>query len=317
MVASAITLVALIATILYLHAKQNTPIIKAATFKFCIIILVGGILQTIGAALTVIPPGPDSVICNVELWLLIIPFFIIMGPLTTKTWRIYRIFIDNDKVKVVTITDRMLLLPTLIIILIPVFVIVISSIVEPPHYSSSLYNYQSYPTCVFSRSMIITLLAYAACITFFASVLAFRVRKLESKFNESASILVCLLFLSAYGVVFIPVLFVTKSPMAFMLQRSFGVLLEVWVVTGALFLPKMYFLKFFTTNIGIAVKGAGTQVSQGAKRLSKKIKTSMTGTAKSERHHLRKDMNTPADLPHPDDQLPLIGQDSEDKTVDV
>jgi hypothetical protein len=238
----------LLALIVYTVLMRARPAFKAATVEFCVGIDFGLILiSCAGFAFATEPLGNAAgFICKSRVWLLALGYFIPFTLLFAKTYRLYRIF-NNQKIKGQVLTTSTLAVFVLLIWLILLIFLSIWTIFDPPlpmteinaGLSTPFVENVVNPLCSINSWTIISSFSAMLVVTLGCAVLAYRTRRLPSKYKEANQIFFCVFFLLVYSILIMPVNFLTTDINALALIRGVGCQFAALTIAVGLMGPKV------------------------------------------------------------------------------
>ena len=222
----------------------KTPVIRAATPSFCLVIIFGGIMMLISNYFNTLVV--NNAHCAVSTWFLTLGFQIVFCSLFIKTFRIWKIF-HGKKLQVQKMKDSDLLVTLGVFVFIDIVINAVwqgavgmnarEMVVDPER---PAYNYM---TCDFEDGIgaIATHLALKGGMLLFGTFLTYAVRNTPSQFNEST-----LIGISIYNVSFV-VTFIIPIISAGLggrhtvyLIRAYAIMFVVLTTLGLLYIPKMF-----------------------------------------------------------------------------
>lgn len=237
-----------LAVVMWIYREED--VIRASSVNFCLIIIFGSIL--VYSSLFFWEVEPTSRVCMGRAWFGFLGFSLVLGCLTAKNYRIWKIF-KNSKLRKIRLSDQQLLFVVLGLLSFDVIILVIWEIVDPmvPYlYTSTLLeeNEAFYDCNSDHLSIWVTILfAEKLALVLLGCLLAFKTRsKVLDKYNESK-----IIGFSMYNILIIAtlcILLVTMLDSAVQVTFSFvsiGILIPVGSTMLALFLPKLLTLAGF------------------------------------------------------------------------
>jgi len=257
--------------IVVLFIWRKKPQIMAASFIYCCVMVIGGIIAYISMYFWVM--NTNTVFCNLIPWFICLGFDIMTGALLAKNWRLYVIFSNAMKLRAAKpISNLQLALPLLCLCILDACLIIIWEAAFPIHATvvivDPLRPSENYFRCLSEnytawQAFIGLLGALKAVVILFGIWLAIVCRKQPSEFNEAKYIayalynqLFCLCILLAIWQA-IPV---ESYELAYIL-RSFVFLWAITITLLSIFVQKIYFTirgkKDPTKGVsGLATKGS-------------------------------------------------------------
>eukprot|EP01130_Rhizamoeba_saxonica_P006122 TRINITY_DN2430_c0_g1_i3.p1 TRINITY_DN2430_c0_g1~~TRINITY_DN2430_c0_g1_i3.p1 ORF type:complete len:663 (+),score=86.67 TRINITY_DN2430_c0_g1_i3:174-1991(+) len=163
--------------------KRDHKAIKIASYKFCIITLIGSIIA-IGSGFLYLGK-PTLVTCVLRESCIGLGFVLIYGCIFAKTWRVYMLFIVN-RLRLRTISDGYLFKYVFLVLSVQAILLTIWFSVEPPmpvmKDSPFLRDYDRYITCEGGKDYIFRTMVgiWMILITLFGCGIAFNIRKVKS-----------------------------------------------------------------------------------------------------------------------------------------
>ncbi|KAI9136240.1 periplasmic binding protein-like I [Paraphysoderma sedebokerense] len=207
--------IVIVGTCFYLYRKRQTPQVRHMSLLFVLLIATGLIL--LGCSILTWIDIPTEMTCIFKLYLFNAGYAVLMGSLLMKTWRIFKIF-DSSCVIKSRLGDKKLLIGVAGIVGVELLLVTIWTVLSPPKptkfYKPEFYSYK----CVSSDQTVellmnILVIAYNGILLFFASVLAFKTRKVYSQFRESVYIMYSVSNIILSGIIVIPILFFLSDVM--------------------------------------------------------------------------------------------------------
>jgi hypothetical protein len=249
-----------VALLAFIMTQYKTPVIRAATPSFCLVIIVGGIFMLISNYFNTLVVNDAH--CAASAWFLTLGFTMTFAALFIKTFRLWRIF-GRKSLTVLKMKDSELLMAVAGFLLIDVIInaawqgatglkseVVVTDVYRPA------FNYTQCDYSDGGMSAVWAHIAVKAAILLVGTVLTWVVRNVPSQFNESASMAAAI-----YNVVFlvcfiIPIIAtnVGGRSTTFMI-RDFAVMFVVMATLGLLFIPK-YMTSSSSTRVAV-ISGTG------------------------------------------------------------
>eukprot|EP01134_Creolimax_fragrantissima_P005103 CFRG5103T1 len=248
-------LILTLSTMLALHCQRKHAFIRGASYLFSQIILLGVLISYIAAASFVGPPAVSKT--TAQLWLISIGYTMILASLIVKLYRVWKVFVSNDIQRNLKLTDKHLLVPFTVLILLGVILLLIGTF-----YGDSFVTLVPLETTLTLHSdtkdffvndiyiehirlnigNAILMIAYGAFLLIIAIILGFRVRNVPSKFNETTFILAVIYQILFVTCVMAPVMVfmvIEENDNAFTFS-AFGVLfVSGTFISIVLFFPKL------------------------------------------------------------------------------
>jgi len=246
------TIITFILVIVY----WNNPIIRTASPEFLLIMLVAISLGFVSVYFWL--GKPTTALCILRFTFPSMVFVVMFSPLLAKTWRIWYIFHHAKKLKAtrVMITD---LVPYIVAaIIIQMIITICWMTLATPHPAAEypqgdLYTY--YLTCDHPNvnGTDITVVFYGLTIGYnglllvVGAILAYKIRKLPSHFNESKAIALAIYNLFLISLIILILALTLTSPTTVGLFLMLGFFLGSFLSLVILFGPKFYTI-FFRPN---------------------------------------------------------------------
>jgi len=111
--------------------NQNIRYIKMSSPNLNNLIIIGCILVYIAGILFGLKKEGDSILCQLELWIVAIGFSLGFGAMFSKTWRVHVIFLNTNNTKRVIIRDRQLFGMVAALLLIDFIILLTWQLVDP------------------------------------------------------------------------------------------------------------------------------------------------------------------------------------------
>lgn len=248
---AAIATIAQVLTLGVVYFSRRTPVISSASPTFCYLILLGGILGCMAIVSFIGKPTPA--LCGLRLWLPGVAFVITFSNLLVKTYRVYRIF-DNPKLRLVTITNRDLLLYAGSFLFVELALLVAYQVMDPPQPAQTDGRYTCSSDKDFHVLLAGVLLIYKAFMILFGTFLSWRTRGVLRQFNESKAIGFAIyntLFVAAF---LVPTVTQLSDARSVFLLQSFGGFVIILGTVIPLFVRPVYF--FFFRPDALSVVGS-------------------------------------------------------------
>ncbi|KAJ3349681.1 hypothetical protein GGF32_005326 [Allomyces javanicus] len=232
MALTAIMIVVVVLTNLYLALNQHESSVKHMAMPFLTQISVGFVLLLSTVFLSIDVPMVGT--CHAQVWTFVLGFELVISAVAAKTWRIWRVF-DNAKLrKLAHLNNGRLFLGCLAIMAVQIVIMVVWTALAPVRprkvFGSTTISYE----CAADNRVLATVLqavsvAYNGALLLLVSVLAYKTRRAHSLFRESASILYTAQNVTLCGIVLAPFMFISKAEFALAswLIRSMTVLYAV------------------------------------------------------------------------------------------
>lgn len=249
-----IGIISCVASIVFVMIWKSHHVIRSASYVFMILSLLGLMMMFVSGILLVQPASTEN--CQTFSWFLFLGLTFSFGPLFTKTWRIYRIF-GTRKLKVVSISNRKLLLLTGILFTFKIILLIVWQ--SQGNLQPMINDVVSSSTSVLTGRPIVNryvqcglgggnaeamffVVIIVKCVMFaIGALLAFSTRKVSSTFNESSGIAftiynVCF----TVGIIGPIIVVISATGDVLILLLSFALLWISFFTTGILILPKMF-----------------------------------------------------------------------------
>lgn len=227
---------------------RHTRVFRYASWKFCAVSTLGGIIANLSILLWV-PPLTD-LSCGLRPFLLPIAFDIVYFPLLLKTWRLKQLFGGGGKMKKMKITDFLLakfvFLPIIVDVLIAGIWFGVGA-PAPTQFKSLISEelYENFCSSDGSGYFMAIILALKIPMVLWGLILAWQTRKLSTALNESSHILLSMLNLFFVGTYVIVVQFlITDSQNALVMLRVMGTFIAATGTVSIVMGPKVYQLLF-------------------------------------------------------------------------
>ena len=241
---SAVIILLFIFTLAIIWYYKKHPVVKAASYLFLVLILLGLLMGSATVFLWV--SKPTATLCIAQPWVAGLAFSLVYSNLLAKTFRIWRIF-DNQQLRKRHITDKELLIFSGILMGIEVVILVVMTIVDRPfvglEYDPKKPD-QAYLVCKTDSPIFLYIqYAYAGTLMLVGSILAFKTRRIDLRFRESKYIGFCIYNIMFSGIVIIPIIS-TVEENGFV-KALFRVIVSLFVVITtflALFIPKLMYM---------------------------------------------------------------------------
>ncbi|XP_078359757.1 gamma-aminobutyric acid type B receptor subunit 1-like isoform X1 [Oculina patagonica] len=263
--------------------NQNVRYIKMSSPNLNNLIIIGSIFVYIAGMLFGLKKDENSVICQVELWIVVIGFSLGFGAMFSKTWRVHVIFLNATNTKRVIIRDRQLFGMVAVLLLIDFIILLTWQLVDPLKSKSEnltlevsteddtgIQPYVTMCSCQHITIWQACMYGYKGLLLLFGAYLAWETRKVHiSALNDSK-----LIGLSVYNVIIpcilvIPILGVVSDKPT--IQFALTSFLTIFCTTFTLcfvFVPKILFLR---TEDGNSVPTATGSTIEAANLSSKVV----------------------------------------------
>ena len=244
-----ISIIFLICTIIFGFIIRKKRIISASPVFLLIIVFSAMIGST---SIYAWYGKPNKVACGFQPWLLGLPIVSIIAALSSKTFRIWRIFKSPFNRKV--ITDFELIILWIIIMAPAVLILALWTLIATP--TAHMKNIDGEEHFVCDTGGFVgppggyiffgIFLFYSTIILLFGAFLSIVTRDVPGLFNESKLITISIYHLVFLSIVFIPVVIVLNEidPYISWIIRSVGILYAFNATTWIQFIPKLIPLFF-------------------------------------------------------------------------
>ena len=246
-VSISLCIIGMIVCVLFLLASffwRKKNVFKLASWKFCAIASIGGILGNASVLLWV--PPLSVMTCIMRPFLLPIAFDVLYFPLLLKTWRLRKLLIDNaNKLKKNKLTDAVLFGALAAPVCVDLVVALIWTLVAPlsPTVVKSLISDTSFEIyCDSEGAVYFMVVVFALKLPFlgWGLSLAWQTRRIMSELNESSHIMLSMInmfFVVAY--VCVIQFLMTDSQSALVMLRSLGTFIAATVTLSMVLGPKV------------------------------------------------------------------------------
>ncbi|KJE94845.1 hypothetical protein CAOG_05416 [Capsaspora owczarzaki ATCC 30864] len=251
--AGLIVLICLIMGLMTWHFRR-IRIIQSASPTYLLLILFGAVMSMLWIFLDY-SDDPSTAQCTARVWMRHLGFSIMFSALFLKTYRIARVF-KATVTKSSPLNDRRLFYHFLQMNAVVILILIIWTVVNPPHAEQLISGNESYLVCNINwwdnAMYILEVVALGGL-----AVVCFSVRKAPSAFNESKFIALSVYNWLVVAVILQIILRATKGNATFFfIIESLEVLLTVPIIVGLLLVPKLY----------LTLKGKGGEVSTSSYR---------------------------------------------------
>lgn len=238
----------------YFYRKTN--IFKLASWKFCALASLGGVLGN--ACILLWVPPLTKMTCMMRPFLIPIAFDFIFFPLLLKTWRLKILLVDNaGSLKKVKVSDFMLIKGILLPVCFDVVIATIWTILDRPIPTMvmSLISDNRYEVYCVSHGSVFMLLTLLAKVPFvlWGLKLAWATRAIISVMNESSYIMLSMINLFFVGAYVIVIQFlITDSQSALVMLRCLGTFIAATLTLTIVLGPKLFRLFRYGDVEGLA-----------------------------------------------------------------
>jgi len=190
---------------------------------------------------------PNAVACGFQPWLLGLSVVSIVAALSSKTFRVWRIF--NSPFKKVVITNLELVVLWILIMIPAVIILALWTLISTPtatmveaedkdHYSCYTGGFSGYPGGYVFFGVFV---GYISIVVSFALFLSIKTRKVPSLFNESRLIAISIYNITLLGVVVVPTVLVLNyfEPFIGWIIRTLAILYGCTATLWVQFIPKI------------------------------------------------------------------------------
>jgi hypothetical protein len=246
LVAIVVTSLVYLALIVLVHRYRETWIIRVSSPLFCQILLVGAILVNVTVGIWLAAPSPAT--CNLSYWVWGLGFSLMFGCLFAKNYRIYFIYTRARKLRMTTISNKLLIVIVGIMTFVHIAVMIIWTAVDASgpsqvRVTTTSDSYLAYLSTRCRQNGVFLGIFYVYKIIFLSAgaVLSILGRKLQSEFNESRHIAFAIY--NYTFVIIIQAIFsysVISDPETDLYLNAAITLIKVALIIIALFAPKFY-----------------------------------------------------------------------------
>jgi hypothetical protein len=229
--------------------KREAAVVSAASPVFLLLITGGSILPILGIYSWML--HNETALCHLRIWFFNLGFSIVYGAIFTKTWRVFKIFM-NKTLKSRNISLQEILTIEGVIVGVDVVMCLVWSIVARPEARKiivdEVYQTKNYIECVPAQpvadiAMFGICASYKLIMLLVGVIITFRVRKIKYLlFNESRWISYAIYNLFVFLVVLIPLQFMATERVTLFFIRSIFALIIVTSTNLLIFAPKIYIL---------------------------------------------------------------------------
>eukprot|EP01099_Mayorella_cantabrigiensis_P006313 TRINITY_DN522_c0_g1_i2.p1 TRINITY_DN522_c0_g1~~TRINITY_DN522_c0_g1_i2.p1 ORF type:complete len:927 (-),score=187.83 TRINITY_DN522_c0_g1_i2:216-2996(-) len=258
---------------------QKRKVFRAASLFFLRLVLLGAAIG-FGANLMVVLPVSKSS-CVIYSWLSWIGFTLVFGGLYAKTYRIWKIF-TNSKLEVLQLGDGKLLQTTLAIFSIDGILMILWHSIDTPYVTTTGKYYEDGKTAEYCTSEHENVWLTLYLIPFFGlliglSFVSFRIRNLQSKFNESKQLALAIYHFTFCFIVSLSLSIALHQFLEFQAAvRFFGIYVGELGLLCIIYVPKIWLCYFDPVN-----SDTMTLESINSRRTFSKVTTKHTTTSKS------------------------------------
>lgn len=242
LVLTCIMMVVILVTSTLTIRYRAEPAMKAASPKMLLLINVGAMLVLLAIALGY--PDPTNGLCVAQNAIGHVGFALSFGSLFAKNWRVKRIFYDQIISYKVDLTDLALMKPIGLVLTVSVVYMCAWFAVDPPKRGFIFSETDSslrYAVCKSDQNWwYYALYIVEICFLLVGVVIAWQVRNVADRFNESKPVgmsLYALLFISAIMLGLLAN--VNMDPDTFYAAISMAVIVCTGTIQGLLFVPRL------------------------------------------------------------------------------
>ncbi|KAJ3361514.1 Metabotropic glutamate receptor 2 [Allomyces javanicus] len=267
-----------------LTVYRSTPVVRASSYMFCMLICTG---LLVGYAVVPLTVGqPTVATCTAQIWTLLLSVVLVLGNLITKTLRITFIFGARKRGRVGGLSDLAMARYSLALFTGQVILLVLWTTLSPPVPSLIEMPTYRYWTCGMRSGapVFLGLLgAYNVSLIIAAVVLAIQTRGAQGAFRESTRIAVCVYTMvvvagAAATVVMLPA---TPPGLSFGVKAGAIVIINGFIA-AQLFLDKVHIAIFRPDlNNMDALNHRATNAAKGVSRAGRGASSSRSGSRRT------------------------------------
>ncbi|KJE90139.1 hypothetical protein, variant [Capsaspora owczarzaki ATCC 30864] len=231
--------------VIFVIRKREEPIVKAASPKFCLIVIFGCMLEF--ALIPTLVPDLTPALCVTHIWIGHLGFAVAFGALFAKTHRIAAIFNNKNLARKLRGTSDSFLMSRIAIVVSAVSLyLLVWSVVDKPDVVGTTEVGETisvYYMCKSSNdSWSVGLYALEAVGLLYGCWLAWQVRNAPSRFRESKFIVMAVWNILVVSIIILPLNYAlnTDNPDTQFMFTALGILLATFGTLGLIFIPKMY-----------------------------------------------------------------------------
>ena len=234
-----------------LYHNRHSPIIKAHSFTFTALSLLGSLLTYLAPFTW--PLDSPAPLCTARPWAFTLPLYILLCPLLAKHYRIHRIFnMQSLTAQRWGVSDSHVLLISLGLMLPQLIINVVWTIVDPLQPTEfTLANGSVLRDChasAASAAFAWASIAYIGVLLCLAVYLTVRLRHLADEFNQSKDIMSCTLLIFGAAVVIIALQVTEQTDYNIRYGiRSFGLFLIMLTWQLVIMIPKLWAIRRATS----------------------------------------------------------------------
>mmetsp|Transcript_3832 Transcript_3832/g.8405 ORF Transcript_3832/g.8405 Transcript_3832/m.8405 type:complete len:434 (-) Transcript_3832:160-1461(-) len=235
----------LISLVLIVHLRRKA-IIRAASWKFCVLILAGLVQCFITSWLLVTKPSATNHLCTLRQWFGVTGANMVVLPLLAKTWRIVKVMNGNNSLKKVVLRDKDILKGIIALGFPFIIILVVGTANGSYQYTETLDPLDpSFVgiSCETGKALNILTFGYGGILLLWGVSLSSQAKNMPSQFNEASaiSITITTTFLCSCFTLLLQIS-ITKEVAAAVLIQAVGFWASAAMAWGLLFIPKFYYL---------------------------------------------------------------------------
>ena len=253
----ALSVVGMVISLVFLvcsFAFREKNIFKLASWKFCALASLGGIIGN--ACILLWTPPLTPALCVLRPFLIPLAFDFVFFPLLLKTWRLKVLLVDS-KMKKLNVTDMLLLKGILAPVVVDIIIGIAWVLTDPPSPDKimSQISESRYETFCISSSpawMIVVILLKVPFVLW-GLMLAWATRAIISVMNESSHVMLSMINLFFVGAYVIVIQFlITDSQTALVMLRALGTFIATTLTLTIVLGPKVLRLARYGDIEGLA-----------------------------------------------------------------
>jgi len=223
--------------------NMRHPMVVAKNVLFSLLTLFGASLAILSSACLALEEmfPPSMVTCTTHIWVSTIGYVLALCAVGAKTYRIYRIFLEKEKGKIVSITDYDLLRGLGVLLGIIVVLLIIQTILFPASAieirTERSDGIEVFKACKVDRGFLYAALGYIGALLFGISKLAYDSRNAPTFYSEARELGLALYTLLTSAIVGAPLchwFFQEKQFSAFIL--TLGIVMSLPVIIAVILL---------------------------------------------------------------------------------
>ncbi|EDV21425.1 uncharacterized protein TRIADDRAFT_60050 [Trichoplax adhaerens] len=273
------------------YIKMSSPNLNYFILFGCILCYISVIVNGMDAGIVGVKNRKHT--CIAEIWLLSLGFTIAFGSVMLKTWRIYKIFTNVAKLKLI-IKDLQLIIRLGQLLLVDILILILWNIIDPISTNDvdvgvKIHNHKEIirdriQVCTSTNSIVwlIAILAYKSAMLLFGVSLAWRTRKVSIEtLNDSRSLVLTIynIFVLSFTGVTVGMVSNNTYDIGFALKAAFIILCTTSSIC-LVFIPKL-----LQVRINPTLPSATTKTDN--KFSNNMLSTSISGEAQLEVRKLR------------------------------